>query len=189
MGCRRRTRCRKTKLCGLLRSYGGGGKPCRRCVIGISRRAKASCGARLIARRRCSRRRPCYLDYVIQLRFGGAPPIAIASFACCWRGTLTLRNGSSDGFSGDLGAPDAEVRCPNAQSVSPDGPDPRGQWSAVGFSVGQGRAKGCGVLTPQQPCLSLRLHASCTRRRRRWAYWTCTSAPPWRTHTPRYRAM
>ena len=61
---------------------------------------------------------------------------AIASFACCWRCTLTLRNGFSDGFSGDFGAPDAEVRCPNAQSVSPDGPDPREQWSAVGFSVG-----------------------------------------------------
>ena len=44
---------------------GGGGKPCRRRVIGISRRAKASCGARLIARRRCSRRRPCYVHYVM----------------------------------------------------------------------------------------------------------------------------
>ena len=74
---------------------------------------------------------------------------ATASFACCWRCTLTLRNGSSDGFSGDFGAPDAEVRCPNAQSVSPDGPDPREQWSAVGFSVGQGSGHGSAGTHPQ----------------------------------------
>ena len=35
---------------------------------------------------------------------------AIASFACGWRCSPSPKNGISDGFSGDFGAPDAEVR-------------------------------------------------------------------------------